>query len=49
MKITEFAKVVTEAEGMKKSVSIAQVKEILRIINVLTCGFLYAKIREIKS
>jgi len=34
MNLNEFAKTVTEKEGLKKSVSIAQIKEIIKIIFV---------------
>lgn len=46
MKINAFAKLVTEEEGLKKSISIAQVKEVLRIANDHLDGKLYAAIRE---
>ena len=45
MNINEFAKKVTLAEGGKVSVSIAQVKEILKIINRLTGEILYKIIK----
>lgn len=48
MKITEFAKLITEFEGKKKQVNIAQVLEILRIINKLTIGAFYKLIKTIK-
>ena len=41
MTINGFAKKVTLEEGLKVSISIAQVKEILRIINQDTNGVLY--------
>lgn len=41
MKINEFAKLVTQSEGLKKQVNIAQVMEILRVINKLTLGVFY--------
>lgn len=45
MRITKFAKIVAEKEGKKKSVDIAQISEILKIVNNLTYGILYALIR----
>ena len=41
MNKNKFAKLVTEDEGKKKSLSIAQVKEVLKIINQRTNGVLY--------
>ena len=46
MKVTDFARKITLEEGLKESVSIAQVKEILKIINQQTDGQLYKLIRE---
>lgn len=48
MKVTEFAKEVTLAEGLKKQISIAQVMEVMKVINILLCGTLYKDIRSIK-
>lgn len=48
MTINEFAKKVTLKEGGKKSISIAQVKEVLKIVNDLTGGALYAIIKLMK-
>lgn len=45
MNINDFAKKVTKTEGKKKEVNIAQIKEILKIINNLTNGVLYMVIR----
>ena len=45
MKITEFAVKVAEVEGKKIQVSIAQIKEVIRIVNDLTAGDLYYSIR----
>ncbi len=47
MKITEFAVRVSEKEGKKKQVNIAQIKEILKIINDLVGGTLYEIIRAL--
>lgn len=49
MKITEFAKLVTLKEGKKVPISIAQVGEVLKIVNSLTGGVLYAVIKLMKS
>lgn len=35
MSINDFARKITQHEGLKKEVDIAQVKEILRIVNML--------------
>lgn len=45
MKVTDFAKEVTLHEGNKKSLSIAQVAEVLKIVDNLTEGSLYKTIR----
>ena len=47
MRITEFAKKIAGLEAGKKQVSIAQISEILTIVNALTKGFLYAIIRSL--
>ena len=49
MNINNFARKVTMLEGGKKSISIAQVKEVLRIVNQMTGGVLYAVIKLMKS
>jgi len=46
MKITDFAKKVTEFEGLKKQVNIAQIKEILKVMNQISNGELYKSIRR---
>jgi len=46
MKITDFAVEVTKLEGGKKQINIAQVKEVLKVINKLLGGKLYKLIRE---
>ena len=48
MKITDFSEWVAEKEGLKKQISIAQVKEVLKVVNKLLKGELYKMIREIK-
>jgi hypothetical protein len=45
MDINKFAKEVTGVEGLKKEVNIAQIKEILKIVNILLSGKLYKLIR----
>jgi len=46
MKISDFAIEVTKLEGKKKQVNIAQVKEILKVINELTRGEFYKMLRQ---
>lgn len=46
MKITEFALKVSEQEGLKKGVNIAQISEILKVANSLLDGELYALVRK---
>lgn len=41
MSINDFAAKVTKTEGLRQSISIAQVKEVLKIINRMTSGMLY--------
>lgn len=48
MTVKEFARKLTLLEGKKKSVSIAQVLEILKIVNQLFKGELYAYIRKLR-
>jgi len=45
MTINQFAILVTKAEGKKKQISIAQVSEVLRVVNDLTGGLLYLIIK----
>jgi len=47
MNMNDMAKEITKTEGLKKSISIAQVKEVLRIINAMTDGELYKLLRRI--
>lgn len=42
--INKFAKMVALAEGKKKQVDIAQIKEILRIVDEMVNGMLYTLI-----
>jgi hypothetical protein len=48
MKVSDFAVKVAKKEGKKREVNIAQIKEILRVINDLTAGALYRFIRGLK-
>ena len=45
MDINRFAKRVSELEAGRKQVNIGQIKEILRCVNRLTKGLLYAIIK----
>lgn len=45
MKVTEFAKLITQHEGLKQQTNIAQIMEILKIVNKLTFGILYKIIK----
>ena len=45
MLITEFARKVSKQEGLKEEVNIAQISEILRVVNKLTFGILYLVVR----
>lgn len=47
MKVSDFAVRVAREEGKKKQVSIAQILEILKIVNKLTQGALYKWIRAL--
>lgn len=49
MNINTFAKAVCVIEGGKKPVSIAQVKEVLSCVNLLTRRKFYKMIREMKE
>ena len=49
MKVSDFSVIVAQKEGKKKQVSIAQIKEILKIINDLLGGDLYKSIRLLSS
>ena len=46
MKVTEFNKLVSQKEGKKKEVNIAQINEIVKVINELLDGDLYRLIRQ---
>lgn len=46
MTINDFAVCVTRKEGKKKSISVAQVKEVIRIINQMLDGEVYRIIRK---
>ena len=47
MTINKFASRITRQEGLKVSVSVAQVKEILKIINAHLGGALYKHIKSL--
>lgn len=49
MKINDFNKMICNAEGKKKQVSIAQVSEIIKIANELTKNKLYQIINEMEE
>ncbi len=46
MKITEFTQLLTEYEGNKKGVSIAQMAEVVKVINLVTDGMLYKYVKN---
>lgn len=48
MDLNKFALLIAKKEGGKKQINIAQIKEILKVINKLTGGVLYALVRAIK-
>lgn len=48
MKITSFAVNVSKQEGKIKQVNIANIKEVLKVINKLTCGKFYSMVRKMK-
>lgn len=45
MNLNQFAEKVSSKEGLKKQISIAQIKEVMSVINKLTGGVLYAVIK----
>ena len=47
MKITKFSEKVAKIEGKRKQVNIAQIKEILYVVNALLAGELYKAIRKL--
>ena len=47
MRVHDFEVLVTKKEGKKKSVSVAQVKEIRKIMNKLLDGWLNTAIKEL--
>ena len=47
MTIHDFAILVTKHEALKKQVNIGQIKEILKVINQLTQGEFYKKVRQL--
>jgi len=49
MKVTHFAIEVAHHEKKKKQVDIAQIKEVLKVVNMLTNGRFYAMIWRLKD
>jgi hypothetical protein len=47
MNINNFATKVSKLEGKKKELSIAQIKEVLKVVNTLLKGLLYKEIRKL--
>ena len=47
MTISNFARLVSKDEAKKAQVNIAQISEILKVINKLTNGNLYAEIKQL--
>ena len=45
MKITEFASEVTKKEGLKESLTVAQISEVLKIVNSMLFGIPYILIK----
>lgn len=45
MTVNKFAILVSKDEGLKKQVNIAQIKEVLKVVNNLLGGALYKFIR----
>jgi len=48
MNINDLAALIAKKEGKKKQVSIAQIKEILRVINDITDKEFYKMVRRLK-
>ncbi len=48
MKINDFASEITKLEGLKKNLTVADVKEVLRLIDKKLCGEVYKMIKKIK-
>ena len=46
MKISDFNRLVAEKEGKKKQVNIAQINEVIKVVNDLLDGDLYRLIRQ---
>jgi hypothetical protein len=46
MKISDFALKVAKYEGKKKQVNIAQIKEVLNVVNSILRGALYKLVRN---
>jgi len=46
MNINKFAIVVSKLEGKKKQLTIAQIKEVLKVVNTITAGAFYRLIHK---
>ena len=49
MKISDLAVIITRYEGKKKEVNIAQIKEVLKVLNEILDGQLYKMVRNLKQ
>ena len=47
MNVSEFSDKVTRKEGLKKSMTVAQIKEVLKVANEMLLGELYKLIRKL--
>jgi hypothetical protein len=47
MRVTDFQKLIARSEGQKEEMSIAQISEVLRIVNRLLGGAVYLLIRKL--
>ena len=47
MRVTDFQKLIARCEGQKEEMSIAQISEVLRIVNHLFGGAVYLLIRKL--
>jgi hypothetical protein len=47
MRVTDFQKLIARSEGQKEEMSIAQISEVLRIVNHLLGGAVYLLIRKL--
>lgn len=49
MKITDFSILVSKREGLKTALSIAQIKEVLKVTNDISGGQLYSIIKKMDA